>query len=190
VTARTTGRLLNYALYYVGWAAAVGSAARGRPWAALAWSAGLTLVHVVLARRRGDEAVLAVRLAALGLGIEALLAAPRFVDYPCGQPVDWLPAGWILGLWAQLATTLRFSLAWFAGRYALLAALGAVAGPLAFRAGELVGAVELPRGMLSLTALAAAWAVALPLAMRWAEVGRARPGAGEYRISRAAAATG
>jgi len=75
---------------------------------------------------------------------------------------------WMAMLWASFATTLRHGLGWMRGRWTLAAALGAASGPLAFWAGERLGALELG-GTPALLALAVEWGAALPLLLRAAD---------------------
>jgi hypothetical protein len=71
-------------------------------------------------------------------------------------------------------TTLRGSLSWLVGRYALAAVLGAVAGPLSYLDGAKLGAVTLhPSRAFSIAALAVGWAVVMPLLV-WLAHGRRR----------------
>ena len=72
-------------------------------------------------------------------------------------------------------------MAWLQGRPVLGAALGAIGGPLAFLAGERLGAVDFPRGHgVGLASLAVVWGVALPFLFRIA--GRTAPSSGAYRL--------
>jgi hypothetical protein len=66
------------------------------------------------------------------------------------------------------ATTLNVSLRWLRGRPLLGALLGAVGGPLAYLAGAKLGGIELLEPALALSALAAGWALLLPLLQRLA----------------------
>lgn len=78
----------------------------------------------------------------------------RFDTHP------WPPL-WLVCLWLLFATTLNHSLRWLSQRWLLAAALGAIAGPLSYLAGERLGALSLNHAMLPL--LAFAWALGLPL---------------------------
>jgi hypothetical protein len=64
----------------------------------------------------------------------------------------------------QFATTYQSSMCWLSGRYRLSAGFGLVGAPLAFFAGEKLGAVEFltPRGP-HYVVLALLWAHAIPL---------------------------
>ncbi len=171
---------LNYALYQAGWLACVLGAARGAPLAGAGMAMALVALHLGLARCRSDEIRLVLAAAALGTAVDSAQQAAGLLAFPAGGGVAWLCPVWITVLWAQLATTLHFCLGWLARRPGLAAVLGAVGGPLAFRAGAALGAVSFPAGQgAALLSLAAVWSGALPLlawlAGRWRE-----PEAGRY----------
>ncbi len=158
-------KLLNFALFQAGWFAAILLAAHGRPGAALAAAGAAVGISLWLFSpdRAGDvRLLLAVALSGfcidtvhLHMGVFALVGAPLF---PHLCPL------WLAALWALLGTTLRGSLSWLAGRYALSAVLGAVAGPLSYLGGAKLGAASLPADhTFSVAALAVGWAVAMPL---------------------------
>lgn len=155
-------RLLNYAAYQIGWLAAVGGAAGGWPTAGAVVSLTLTGAHVVLAREREREAQLVVAALLMGLVVErALIAVGTYRLLAGGPPGAWPPL-WLLALWGQFATTWRYSLAAIFSRPWRAALFGAVGGPLAFVAGERVGAVVLWAPVIpTLSGLAVAWSLAL-----------------------------
>jgi hypothetical protein len=167
---------LNYALYQAGWFACVLGAAAGRPWLGLGVSVALTAVHVGLVDRRRDELALVLQAAVVGLAADSLNQALGLVRFASPAPPVWLCPYWVLGMWLQFATLLRFSLSRLSGRYAATAALGLAGGPLAFLAGERLGAVELhPERWPSLVGLALLWALAAPLLV-WLADRRTRAG--------------
>jgi hypothetical protein len=63
----------------------------------------------------------------------------------------------------MLATTLNLSLRWLHGRFLLASVFGAIGGPLAFLAGERLGAVVFPDTMLAMLVLGAGWGVLFTL---------------------------
>ncbi len=76
--------------------------------------------------------------------------------------IEALPPPWLLAMWAQFATTFRFSLRPVITRPIRAALLGAAGGPLAFLAGERLGAVTLlPPLTQTLLCLSINWAIAL-----------------------------
>lgn len=64
-----------------------------------------------------------------------------------GHPFEpWLCAPWLCALWYLFATTLHQSLRWLEGRTWLAALIGGIAGPVSYRAGEVLGALTLGPG--------------------------------------------
>ncbi len=170
-------RLINLVLYQAGWFACVLGAARGHPWIGGAAALSLVAVHALLARERARELRLLVAASLIGAVLDSLQVLLGTLRFETGQPVPWLMPPWILVMWAQFATLLRFSLGWLLGRAGLAALLGAAGGPVAFLAGERLGAVRLhPETWPSLLSLAAAWAIAMALLTRLAGTER-----GAYR---------
>jgi hypothetical protein len=157
-------RPLNLLLYQVGWFACVLGAALSRPWLGIGIAAALVGVHLLLARdRRTQIKILAIALA-IGLFVDAALLNLGVYKFPSGMYIVWLPPLWMSVLWIQFATTLRYGLSWLGGRYILSALFGLAGAPLAFLAGEKIGAVLfLPPRIPHLLALGTLWCVAIPL---------------------------
>lgn len=155
-------RSANYVLYQLGWFAAVLGAAWGWPMAGAALAITLAAAHVWLAPDRSREVVLVGVTLAIGAAVETWQMAAGTYASMAGAPPGVIPPAWLLALWAQFATTLRHSL-WRVIERPLIAALfGALGGPVAFLAGERLGAVTLTRPLgPGLVRLAAAWAAAL-----------------------------
>lgn len=156
-------RLLNFAMFYLGWFACVGGAARGLLWLGPAVVAGLVLVHLVVAPHRGQEAGLILLSGLLGFLADTAQASLGLYAFTNTSVAPWLCPPWMVALWMLFATTLNSSMRWLAGRFALGAALGALFGPLSYLAGARLGAIELHANTpLTLAAIAFAWACAMP----------------------------
>jgi hypothetical protein len=98
-----------------------------------------------------------------------------------GYYTQWVVPFWITVMWLQFATLLHFALSWLSGRYLLSAVLGAVGGPMAYLAGEGVGAAIFPQGRrYSLTVLAFVWFFLLPCCVHVAD--RFKPARKRYRF--------
>ncbi len=154
--------LLNYGAYQLGWLAAILGAAAGYGTAGASIGFALTAGHVLLARDRRGELTLVVVSLVCGVAVESWQIASGTYRVLAAASPGGLPPLWLLALWAQFATTFRFSLRRImtAPRSALV--FGALGGPIAFLAGERLGAVvlEVPLGP-GLARLVVAWAVAL-----------------------------
>lgn len=170
--------LLNYVLYQTGWFAVVLGAASGH---ALAGS-GVALVglglHLALCRSRRAECALVAAAGALGFVVDSGQTALGLLTFPTVGLAGWLCPPWIVVMWMQFATTFRFALRWLLERPPRTALAGAVGGPLAYLAGERLGAVALgePR-TVALGVLSVVWALALPALGAMAR----RGGPGAYR---------
>jgi len=169
--------VLNYFLYMAGWCALVFGAAAGRVWPGTAIATCLLVAHMVLTRDRREEWRLAVLAGAVGFVVDSTQVGAGLLHFPTGSVVPWLCPPWIVVMWMQFATTFRFSFRWVLASPGVAALAGAAGGPLAYVAGERLGAVVLgePR-TLALAVLAAVWATVLP-ALGYA----ARGPAGSYR---------
>ena len=161
--ARTTGLLINFAAFQIGWFACVLGAAHALPWA----GAGIALAIVAwhLARARRPRAELALVLVAAGTGAlwDSGLAALGWIRFASGVLVEGTAPYWIVAMWMLFATTLNVSLAWLKRRTALAVLFGALGGPLAYLGGAKLGAVTLVAQGPALAALALGWAVITPL---------------------------
>jgi len=156
--------LVNYALYQIGWLACVSGGASHRPWTGFAIAIVLVGVHLALSMERPFEIRLVVLATAVGAVVEIIQIAAGTYRFTSGTVVAALPPPWLLAMWAQFATTFRSSLRPVITRPTRAALLGATGGPLAFLAGERLGAVTLlPPLTHGLLRLSISWAVALAL---------------------------
>lgn len=154
--------LVNYTLYQIGWFACVLGAASQRPWTGCLIGVILIGVHLALSVERVLEVQLVVLATAVGAAVEMIQIAAGTYRFTSGTVTDALPPPWLLAMWAQLATTFRFSLRSVVTRPVLAVLFGAAGGPIAFLAGERLGAVTLlPPLAQSLLRLSISWAIAL-----------------------------
>ena len=165
-------RIINFALFQAGWFACVLGEANNVRGVAIAATGVIIGVNLLFSKDRLYDFLLILACAAIGFcvdtvqlhfGVIALNGAPRF---PHLCPLL------LVALWVLLATTLRSSMSWLAGRYALATALGAVVGPLSYLGGAKLGAVIMhPNLAFSIAALGVAWAVVMPTLV-WLAHGR------------------
>ncbi len=157
--------LTDVVCYQLGWFACVLGASHGRAWTGVTAALALVGFHFVLLEepgRRWAELRLLVVVVIVGLAVDGTLSGLGWVRFPEGQPAPFLPPIWMLCLWALFATLLPGALAWLRGRPVLGAALGALGGPLAYLAGQSLGAIGLAAGPVPLVALAVAWGLVIP----------------------------
>ncbi len=169
----------NFVGFQLAWFASVLGAAQGHGWIGPLAVALFALAHVNFQRRIcgpwRQDLVLAVWLMGVGLVLDTIWTALGFLNFDGGPRLGLVPL-WMVGLWANLALTLRHSMRWLSGRLALALVLGAVSGPLSYWAGARLGALELHADLWpSLAVLAASWAFAFPLAVYLEQRSAPRP---------------
>ncbi len=154
--------LINYVLYQTGWFACVLGAASLRPWTGFVIAVSLVGVHLALSRERSLEVRLLALTTVVGVVVEIGQIAAGTYRFTSGTVNEALPPPWLLAMWAQFATTFRFSLRSVVTRRVRAVLFGAAGGPLAFLAGERLGAVTLlPPLTHGLLRLSISWALAL-----------------------------
>jgi hypothetical protein len=164
-------RLLNFAMFYLGWFACVAGAGRGQLWLGPAVVAMCLMGHLLLARDRLREATLALTIGLFGFAVDSLQASAGLYAFTHTSALPWLCPPWMVALWMLFAATLNSSMAWLAGRRGLAAMLGAVCGPLSYVAGARLGAIELhPNALVSFAGIAVVWALAMPAVLMIREV--------------------
>lgn len=159
--------LLNYMLFQIGWFACVRAGAAGEVWSAVGAVAVILLVHLSLVEDRAGELRLIVLCAALGPWVDWYLVQRGVYAYVKPTIPAWPAPAWIIALWALLAMTPRHCLRWLAHRPSLAFLLGAVGGPLSYKAGESLGALRFGEAAISVPlAMGVAWGLAMP-ALFW-----------------------
>jgi hypothetical protein len=153
----------NFVASQLGWLLCVVSAAKLRPELGAAFALTVIGIHVYAARAPRAEAMLLMFAAVLGTLFDSLLVSAGWLRYPSGMFLNGVAPYWIIMMWPLFSTTLNISMAWMKGRLAVAALMGAVFGPLAYRAGSALGAVEFVQPAAAYPMLAAGWAVAMPL---------------------------
>ncbi len=157
--------LVNFLLFQTAWFVCVSGAAHGQAWVGPLAGAGVAFVRVRMAGapRRGEAAFLLIAALAGGLLDTAICLSGAYAFAPGVMP-PWLMPAWFGALWVAFASTFGMSLGWIGGRLRLAALLGAIGGPLAYLAGERLGAVRFgDHAGWVLALLGAVWAAAMPL---------------------------
>ncbi len=154
----------NFLLYQFGWFACVLGLAWDLQWLGATIALCLVGIHFWLATDRAVQVKLVCLAAGVGLIVDCLQLQIGVFSFPRGALRDWLPPASIVVLWIQFATTFRYSMRWLSGRYWLCTIFGLVGAPLAFFAGERLGAIEFlsPR-LLNFAILGVLWSIAVPL---------------------------
>ncbi len=154
--------LLYVVLGQVGWFTCVLSAAKGDAWIGVALVAAMAAGHLCLVRRPLREAGFLIVVTVLGFGWESFVFRTGWIAYPNGVIVRGYAPYWMAGLWALFALQVNPVFSSLRHRRVLCALLGAVGGPLSFRAGSALGAVEFIDIWRTYALIGAGWAVMLP----------------------------
>ena len=136
---RSWTNLINYLLFQGGWVICVVGAAKGHPhMAAVAGLFPLILHLLLVADRRREGRLLAMALL-MGCIVDGIRIRTGTLIFAASfHPA--LPPPWILVLWLQFATGLRYSLHWLRRSRPTGLLLGGIAGALAYWAGVRLGA--------------------------------------------------
>lgn len=177
----TQSKIINIVLYQIGWASCVLGSSWDYPFLGSFLGVMMLVIHLMLAEMRRAEVVLICCVCLIGIIVDSSQQSLGFFSLKT-SPVwpFWLPM-WMLVIWAQFATTLRFALYWLAGHYVLAALFGMVGGPLAYWGGVRLGAAQFGENTLfSLATLSLVWGLLTPL-LFWISV-KLDPREGRYRI--------
>ena len=139
------------------------SAARDAAWVGIVFVAGLLALHLRQARQPQRELRLVVWVVVLAAPWETALIRAGLIAYPHGTLWAGFAPPWLLALWVLFAIQVNVLFRWLRGRWWLAMVLGAVAGPLSFRAGAALGAAYISEMPATLGTLAIGWAIWMPL---------------------------
>lgn len=154
------------------------SAARDAAWVGIVFVAALLALHLRQAHRPYQELRLVMWVVVLAAPWETLLIRTGVIVYLHGAVWAGFVPPWLLALWVLFAIQVNVLFRWLRGRWWLAMALGAIAGPLSFRAGAALGAALIPDLTATLGVLAIGWAVWMPLLV-W--MGERSDGTGSLR---------
>lgn len=165
-------RLLNFVCFQVGWFACALGAARGCPLSGPLVVGVLLILQLPLVPAPGKQARFVLAATLLGWLVDSGLARADVFTFPVGSGFLGFCPLWMAALWANFAGTLHLCLDWLRGRYWLASALGACGGPLAYYAGQRMGAMQFGVDTASsLLVIAVEWALVTPALVRLSEVG-------------------
>ena len=164
--------LAGLVAFYLCWFACVGGAARGVPWLgpmAVALYAGVYLLTIPSGAARTRQAWLLAQAGTFGYAADSVLVLSGVLTFPPQAVLGWPSTLWMVALWVLQAAVLGGVMSWMRGRFILAAVVGAAGGPLAYLAGERMGAAVLgPSHAAALAAIGVEWALAMPLLV-WME---------------------
>ncbi len=156
--------LLNLTLYQLGWWGCVLGGAQGYPLSGAGLGLVLAGMHLALVPRPATEVRLMLLAGVMGGVGDTLLTSAGLLSFTSGVLWPGFTTPWMLVLWIQFASLLRWSLGWLSGRPVLAAALGCAGGPAAYLAGEALGAIAFPAGtVVGLAGVSLLWLMAMPV---------------------------
>ena len=152
----------------LGWFACVLGAAGNRHWLGVLVVGGLLTLHLGTHGERAVRRIVALSLVAILLGfcLDSLLILGGVYE-----PVRWIvpppfTTVWLLALWVNFSLIVDVPLRRLQSHLVVAAALGGLFGPIAYLAGQRLGALRLAEpAVYSLAALAVAWAVGMAVLM-------------------------
>ena len=155
--------LINLMMFQIGWFACVLGGAHGQPWAGTAVAMAIVSLHLLRAANPVPEIKLVLLAALIGGAWDSALVALGWITYPSGTLIAGAAPHWIVAMWMLFATTLNVSLRWLKHRGLPVILLGAVFGPFAYYAGELLGALRFTDWQTAIAAQGIGWGMLLPL---------------------------
>jgi len=173
---RTHWRVLYFVLGQAGWLICVLSAAGGIGWLGVLYVALLLAAHLSWAENRSREAAFVAIVTLAGWAWESLVLKTGWVAYPNGMVLAGYAPYWMAGLWALFALQINPLFSWLRNHWALAALLGAVGGPLSFRAGAALGAIRFVDTWAAFAVIASGWAVIFPTLLWLGKRMSANPG--------------
>jgi hypothetical protein len=158
--------LINFILFQIGWFACVISAASQLEWLALLSIAIVIAIHFFLIKDRLSELQLILIAGIIGLLLDSTLITLGVFTPTSNFGYQGIAPLWLVGMWMLFGITLNHSLRWLYQRYVLAALLGFVFAPIAYLAGQRLGALTFPPDhspMISLLIIGTCWLIVTPL---------------------------
>jgi hypothetical protein len=156
-------QITNLLLFQLGWFACVLGGAYGQVVLGSMIAIAVIGYHFYRAADAIQELRLLLLALIMGIVFESIITAQGLARYSHGQVFDYIAPLWMILMWPLFATTLNLSMRWLKGLApVLIAIIGAVFAPLAYYAGNRLGAVEYDHFNLSIGLIAVAWAALLP----------------------------
>lgn len=154
---------VNFVLFQLSWFSCVLGAVWGLPLFGPVIALVVSGLHVSSTRKPGSELFFLVLACVTGTSLDLIPLYLGAFSFAVETGVPWGYPVWMSALWLGFATTFRSSLSWLSGRYTLAAIFGLVGGPLAYLAGEKLGAIMLGSDtLISLFVIGVFWAVVTP----------------------------
>ena len=162
-------KLINFVLFQSIWFIFILSAAHNSLYGALV-GFSLLILQYLHGKKLFADCVLIGLAIVISFIHDGLLKYFNFIIYHIVF-IDFYAPIWIIGLWISFALTINHSLAWLQNKPALQIFFGLIGGPLAYLAGEKLGAITLSHEY-TLYILALCWAVVTPVLFKFYAKGK------------------
>ncbi len=160
------GLVVNFVAFQLGWFSSVIGGAQGLPWVGPLAVFVIVTIHLANAPEKDKEFFLILSCGLIGAVFDSLLVASGWVTYPSGMFTDMTAPYWIIAMWVLFGTTLNVSMRWLKRRWLVAAAVGLIAGPLSYIAGQKLGGIVFVEQTNALVALGVGWGLMMPALMR------------------------
>jgi hypothetical protein len=155
--------ITNFLLFQLGWFACVLGGAYDQALFGCLVAIAVIAYHIYQSPGAMQEFRLLLLALIIGFVFESIVTSQGLARYSHGQLFDAIAPLWMILMWPLFATTLNLSMRWLKGLAPLLVALvGAVFAPLAYYAGNRLGAVEYDNFTIAMSIISIAWAALLP----------------------------
>ncbi len=101
----------------------------------------------------------------IGLLFDSVGVSFKFIQLNPPADIGWLPV-WLISIWLLFVSSLPLLQSLFQKKYFLASFLGAIFGPLSYRAGAQFGLLEM-NGVSALFIYSVFWAIYIPSAIFW-----------------------
>ena len=155
--------ITNLLLFQLGWFACVLGGTYDQVFLGSMIAMAVIAYHFYRATDAKQELRLLILALIIGFVFESIVTSLGLARYSHGHVFDLIAPPWMILMWPLFATTLNLSMRWLKELTpVLIAFIGAAFAPLAYYAGNRLGAVEYDDFILSMSLIAIAWAVLLP----------------------------
>ena len=155
--------IINFLVFQINWVIAVFSAAKGYPWPGPIYIFVWATIHLYI-----NKLFIWVELpiffisGLIGYLVDSLLLLNNFIEFPTHAQLGPLSPLWMVALWVSFSTTFRHSMNWLKQKYIFAVFFAFIGGPLAYFAGQKIGAINGINEISSIIAIGISWAIAFP----------------------------
>ena len=155
--------IINFLVFQVNWAICVFGAAKGYPWLGVIFVLIWVIVHLYIHRLFVlIELPVLFFSGLIGYLVDSFLLINNFIAFPTHAQLGHLSPLWMVALWISFSTTFRHSMSWLRHKYIFASVFAFIGGPLAYFAGQKIGAINGINTLSSVMAIGIFWALVFP----------------------------